>query len=301
MRGTRAGIALLIAVALTGYAACGVYGVEADESAVEIVLGRVAARDVLPGIHWSPPPPFGHVIVEKTATSFVMPVGYQFIERAGEAPVSDLWLTSDTNVVTLRLNIQYSLRSLADFALAHEEPRQLLRRAGERATTAFLASEPVDALLTSERQRLAKAVRDRMQVLLADEGVGIDVHSVNIEELGPPFDGGVRASFQDVQNASADRERLIHEAHAYAAQTRAAAEGDSQAERDRAATDRHARIARARGESDRFSALAREHALAPGLTEQRIYLETVDRLLQSAKLFVVEPGRDGKVNLRVVE
>ncbi len=297
----RNGIAALFAVAVALYAAWGIYGVEADESAVEIVLGRVTARDVLPGIHWSPPPPFGNVIVEKTATSFVMPIGYQFIERLGEMPVSDLWLTSDTNVVTLRLNVQYSLGSLADFALAHEQPRQLLRRTGERATTGYLASQPVDALLTSERQRLAVAVRDRMQALLATEGVGIDVQSVNIEELGPPLDGGVRGAFQDVQNASADRERLIHEAHAYAAQTRAAAEGDSQAENDRAATDRHARVARARGESDRFTALAREHAQAPGLTEQRIYLETIDRLLQNAKLYVVEPGREGKVNLRVVD
>jgi hypothetical protein len=55
------------------------------------------------------------IIVDKTATSFVMPVGYQFIERPGEPAMSDLWLTADTNVITLRVNVQYSLQSLADF------------------------------------------------------------------------------------------------------------------------------------------------------------------------------------------
>ena len=296
---TIAAAALVIAAAL--YAAGGIYSVGPDESGVEIVLGRVVARDVLPGVHWNPPRPFGHVVVDKTATSFVMPIGYQFVERPGEQPTSDLWLTADTNVVTLRANVQYSISSLADFSLAQEQPRQLLRRAGERAITAYLAAEPVDALLTSERQRFAAAVRARMQEMLAHANVGIAVQSVSLEELGPPLDGGVRSAFQDVQNASADRERLIHEAHAYAAQRHAEAEGESQVERDRAETDRHSRIASARGESERFSALAREHARAPGLTEQRIYLETVDRLLQRTKLYVVEPGPSGKVNLRIVQ
>jgi len=291
----------LAVLGLVLYASSGLYSVESDESGVEIVLGRVVTRDVLPGIHWNPPRPFGHVVVDKTATSFLMPIGYQFIERPGEAPTSDLWLTSDTNIVTLRANVQYSISSLAAFSLAHEQPRQLLRRVGERVITAYLAAEPVDALLTSERQRFAAAVRQRMEEMLAAEGVGIDVQSVGIEELGPPLDGGVRGAFQDVQNASADRERLIHEAHAYAAQTHAEAEGESQAEADRAATDRHARVAAAHGESERFRAMAREHARAPGLTEQRIYLETVDRLLERAKLYVVEPGPGGKVNLRIVQ
>lgn len=293
-------IPALVALVLAAYAAWGIYGVEPDESGVELVFGRVVSRDVLPGIHWNPPPPFGQVIVDKTATSFVMPVGYQFIERPGEPATSDLWLTADTNVITLRVNVQYSLRSLADFALAHEQPRQLLRRAGERVITSYLAGQPVDAVLTNERQRLAGATLARLQEVLDREGTGIAVQSVSIEELGPPLDGGVRAAFQEVQNSSSDRERVIHEAHAYAAQTRAQAEGEGQAERDRAFTDRHARIEAARGETARFAALAREHARAPGLTEQRLYLESLDRLMPNTKLFVVEPGAGGKVNLRIV-
>lgn len=293
-------IPALLALVLVAYAAWGVYGVESDESGVELVFGRIVSRDVPPGIHWNPPPPFGEIVVDKTATSFVMPVGYQFIERPGEPATSDLWLTADTNVITLRVNVQYSLRSLADFALAHEQPRQLLRRAGERVITSYLAGQPVDAVLTNERQRLAGATRARLQEVLDREGTGIAVQSVSIEELGPPLDGGVRAAFQEVQNSSSDRERVIHEAHAYAAQTRAQAEGEGQAERDRAFTDRHARIEAARGESARFAALAREHARAPGLTEQRLYLESLDRLMPKTKLFVVEPGVGGKVNLRIV-
>jgi membrane protease subunit HflK len=257
----------LSALALAAYATWGVYGVQPDESGVALVFGRVVSRDV---------------------------------ERPGEPATSDLWLTADTNVVTSRVNLQYSVNSLADFALSHEAPRQLLRRAGERVLTSYLAGQAVDAVLTNERQRLAVVMRDRLQEVLDREGVGIAVQSVSIEELGPPLDGGVRSAFQEVQNSSSDRERAIHEAHAYGAQTRAQAEGESQAVRDRAYTDRHARIEAARGEGARFSALAREHDRAPGVTEQRLYLESIDRLMPKIELYVVEPGTGGKVNLRII-
>jgi membrane protease subunit HflK len=291
---------ILAALALVAYCGAGIYSVEPDESGVAIVLGRVVARDVLPGIHWNPPRPLGKVVVEKTATSFIMPIGYQFIERPGDIPVSDLWLTSDTNVITLRMNVQYSVSSLADFALGQEQPRQLLRRAGERMVTAYVAGRPVDSLLTSERQKLAMGVRTGLQEILDAQRAGISVQSVSIEELGPPLDGGVRAAFQEVQNSSADLERSIHEAHAYAAQLEASADGERQTEIERAETDRHTRIEVARGEGDRFLALAREHARAPGITEQRLYLEMLDRLLPATDLYVVEPGKNGKVNLRIV-
>jgi membrane protease subunit HflK len=288
------------ALAVAVYVATGIYSVDPDETAVEMLLGRVVTREVLPGIHWNAPVPLGKVVIEKTATSFVMPIGYQFIERPGEPTVSDLWLTADTNVIALRVNVQYSVRSLAEFALAHEQPRQLLRRAGERVTTAYVAGRPVDTVLTSERQRLGMAIRQGLQAVLDHEDTGIAVQSVSIEELGPPLDGGVRAAFQEVQNAISDRERVVHEAHAYAAQENARAQGEGEAERERAYTAKHAREEAARGESDRFRALAREHAHAPGLTEQRLYLETLDRLIPETDLYVVEPGEDGKVNLRIV-
>ncbi len=120
------------AAACSRWLAAGVYSVESDQSGVAFVLGRVVGRDVLPGIHWNPAWPIGRVVVEKTATNFTMPVGYRLLEQPGAAPISDLWLTGDTNVVTDALDIQYSVKSLADLLLAHESPRELLRRAGER-------------------------------------------------------------------------------------------------------------------------------------------------------------------------
>jgi membrane protease subunit HflK len=290
--GALAGAALL-------YAGLGLYGVEADESGVAYVLGRAVGRDVLPGMHWNPPWPLGRIVVAKTATNFVMPVGYRIDPRAGP-PVSSLWLTGDTNLVTVRLNVQYSIRSLADFTIGHEDPRELLRRTAEAALTNFLMGEHVDAVLGAKRSDLSVSVREAVQQALDREGVGVSVQSVTVEELAPPQTGGVRGAFQDVQSASADRERLALEARAYRRQILAEADGEAERLRSDAQAVRHRRIELARGDAARFRSIAQEHDRAPEVTEQRLYLETLERILPGLQTYVVETGGEGHVNLRVV-
>jgi membrane protease subunit HflK len=273
--------------------------VEADESAVAYVFGRAVDRDVLPGMHWNPSWPFGRVVVAKTATNFVMPVGYRIDPTTGP-PISSRWLTGDTNLVTVRLNAQFSLRSLADFTIAHEDPRELLRGTAESALTSFLMGERVDGVLGARRAELSTAVRTAVQEALDREGVGVSVQSVTVEELAPPQNGGVRGAFQDVQSASADRERLALEARAYRRQTLAEAEGEASRLRSDAQAARHRRIELARGDASRFHSLAVEHDRAPEVTEQRLYLETLERLLPGLQTYIIQKGAEGHVNLRVV-
>jgi len=229
-----------------------------------------------------------------------MPIGFRFAERSDLAAVSDLWLTGDTNIVTIQLTVQYTVASLADFELNHENPRQLLRRSGERALTRWLIGQGIDGVLTTERHALESAVHRGMQKLLDAERSGIEVQSLSIRELAPPLQGAVRTAFQEVQNANADRERTIHEAHAYRAQIVAEAAGETEKIVSLARSDRHARIELARGNTQRFVALAREHARAPAVTEERLYLETIDRLLPTMETYIVDPAKNGKVNLRIV-
>ncbi len=281
------------------YAALGFYSVESDESAVAFRFGQVAASDVLPGIHWNVPWPFGSVVVEATTTNFTMPVGYRLQRRPGVEPISDLWLTGDTNIISARLRIQYRISSLTRFVLAHEHPREIVRRGGERVVTQFLLSGGVDGVLTNRRADLLATVKLGAQLHLDALNAGVEIQSVSIDELAPSAQGGVRGAFQDVQNAILDKQRMIHDANAAAAQTLAEARAEAQTIVSLAKADEHQRIQTARGESQRFLALAAEHAQAPRLTEERLYLETVERILPLMETFIVEPGPDGTVNLRV--
>jgi modulator of FtsH protease HflK len=289
----------LVPVVLAAWIAAGVYSVESDQSAVAFVVGRAIDRDVLPGIHWNPAWPVGRVVVEKTATNFTMPIGYRLLEQPGAPPISDLWLTGDTNIVTGRLDVQYRIRSLGDFLLAHTAPRELLRQVGEAALSQYLVSEGVDEILTTKRRELAEFVRAQVQKVLDAHGVGIEVLAVSVQELAPPLQGDVRTAFQEVQNGSADRERTVFEARSYEAQVTAEAKGEAQRRVAEAEADRHRRIEIASGEAERFAKVAKEHDRAPELTEQRIYLETIERILPKLETYVVEPGPGGRVNLRI--
>ena len=294
----RFGVAPLL---LVGWLFAGVYSVESDQSAVAFVLGRAVGRDVLPGIHWNPAWPIGRVVVEKTATNFTMPIGYRMLDQPGAPPISDLWLTGDTNVVTGRLDIQYSIKSLADLLIAHESPREVLRRAGERVFAEYLVSEDVDAILTTKRREMTEFVRQGVQQIVDEHGLGIQIQAVAVQELAPPLQGEVRSAFQEVQNATADRERAVFESRAYKAQVVAEAQGEAQRRVAEATSDRHRRIEIASGEAARFGAIAREHDRAPGVTEERLYLETLERILPRLQNYVVEPGSAGRVNLRVTQ
>ena len=285
---------------LAGWLALGIYNVESDESAVAYFLGKAVGRDVLPGIHWNPPWPLGQVVVARTATNFLMPVEHG--EPAGGAPrgSESLWLLGDTNVVVGRLGIQYSIGSLTRFEVSHEDPRELLRRAGRRIATRFLAGESVDAALTTRRNELLDTVQRHVQSILDDHGSGIEIQSVNVEALAPPEQGGVRQAFQEVQSALADKERVVDEARADRAQILAEAEGEAEHRVTQAEAASHRRVEIAKGEGERFRRLAVEHRKTPRLTEERLYLETIEEILPRMDTYVVQAGRGGKVNLRVV-
>lgn len=288
------------AVVLAGWLALGIYNVESDESAVAYVFGKAVGRDVLPGIHWNPPWPLGRVVVARTATNFLMPVEHRGPAGTVTGASESLWLLGDTNVVVGRLGIQYSIRSLTRFELSHEDPRELLRRAGRRIATRFLAGESVDAALTTRRNELLDTVQRRVQAILDDHGSGIEIQSVNVEALAPPEQGGVRQAFQEVQSALADKERVVDEARADRAQILAEAEGEAEHRVTQAEAARHRRVEIAKGEGERFRRLAREHRKTPGLTEERLYLETIEEILPRMDTYVVQSGPEAKVNLRVV-
>ena len=288
------------AILLAGYLALGIYNVESDESAVAYVLGRAVGRDVLPGIHWNPPWPWGRVVVAKTATNFLMPVEHREPAGAEGSASESLWLLGDTNVIVGRLGIQYSIRSLTGFEVSHEDPRELLGQAGRQVVTRFLAGENVDAALTTRRNDLLDAVQRQVQAILDDHGTGIEIQSVNVRVLAPPEQGGVRQAFQEVQSALADRERMADEARADRAQVLAEAEGEAEHRVAQAQAARHRRVEIAKGEGERFRRLAREHRKTPRLTEERLYLEAIEEILPRMETYVVQSGPDGKVHLRVV-
>jgi membrane protease subunit HflK len=208
------------------------------------------------------------------------------------------WLTGDTNVIQIRAKVNFRVGDLATYLFGSERPEDVLRLVIGAGFTEAASALPVDDLLTSGRLALIERVRARAQERLDAWGVGLQVLAVNLEAVEPPQP--VVAAFQDVQNARADRERLVSEAEAYASGLLPVARGEADRTVNDAISFRDQRVNAARGDAERFTQLAAEHRRAPAILERRLYLETAERVLPRVRRYVLDPGGAG-LPVRIVE
>ena len=183
--------------------------------------------------------------------------------------------------------------------ITSEGPAELARYLAGSALTETTSRMGVDALLTSGRLEAIEQVRARTQELLDAWAIGVEVLSLNLESVDPPAD--VVAAFQDVQNARADRERMVSEAETYANGILPVARGQAEESISRARGVRDERLGRARGDAARFVALEAEHRHSPALLEQRLYLETAERVLPRVRRYVMSAGPNSAVSLRIIQ
>jgi membrane protease subunit HflK len=293
---------MLVLGALLAYLATGFYTVPTTSLAVTRSFGAIVDATVPPGVHWWWPWPIGRVDRAEVTRSFTMPVGYLAVEDArGILPDPSIanWLTGDTNILQLRARVNFRIADPAKYLFGAEQPSQILRFVAGSAFTEAASALPVDDLLTSGRLAFIERVRSRTQALLDRWGIGLEVLTVNLESVEPP--PLVISAFQDVQNARADRERLVSEAQTYANGLVPVARGEAERKISEALTFEDQRVNRARGDAGRFASLAAEHRHAPKLLEQRLYLEMAERVLPRVKRYVLDPGGDGALPIRIIE
>jgi modulator of FtsH protease HflK len=241
----------------------------------------------------------------EVARTFSMAMGVRPQAKPGatgndlDDPIESRWVTGDTNILHLRSKVSWRIAEPGPFLLRTKDPERLLRVAVGAAFTASASGLPVDDILTSGRLLLREQVQRRAQAMLDDWNVGVQVLSVNLDGVDAPVP--VVKAFQEVQNARADRERLVSEAEAYANTTVPVARGEAQKTLLEAQGWEDQRLNAARGDADRFARLAAEHAHHPALLEKRLYLETAERVLPRVKRYVLEPGGSGSMPIRILE
>ena len=287
------GLALLVLIAVYGVA--GFYVVDTDEQAVVRRFGAIAAR-VGPGMHYRLPWPVDQVDIVKTTS--VMKTGVGFRLAAGEQVVGMELLTGDTNILNVALVLQYVIRSPADFLFRIEDPDTLIGNLAETVLTETVIGTAVDDVLTTGRLALQERVKTETQAMLDRYRSGIQITSSNIMAIA--LDPSVAASFQEVTDAMADREKSRNEARIYANNLIPKARGEAHALIREAHAYKQQRVAEAIGNTKRFLALLEEYEKAPEITRERLYLEAMERILPEVQIYVIDTEK-GRVplNLRV--
>jgi membrane protease subunit HflK len=286
---------------LLTYLATGIYTVPTTSLAVTRSFGRVVDPAVPPGVHWWWPRPIGAVAVAEVTRTWTLPIGFLMTEDVRGIPPSPAisrWLTGDTNIIQLRAKLNYRIADPVKYLYSSERPVQALSLIAGSAFTEEASRLPVDELLTSGRLALIDRVVGRIQQQLDSFGLGLQVLTLNLESVDPP--SPVVQAFQDVQNARADRERKISEAQSYANGLLPVARGEAEKKLNEALAFEDRRVNAAHGEAERFTKLAAEHRRSPFILEERLYLDTVERVLPRVRRYVLDRG-DAGMPIRMLE
>ena len=262
----------LIILAIVGWALSGVYTLDEKERGVVLRLGKVNDEILLPGLHWNPP------IVDQVMFESVTDV--KSIQHNSEM------LTEDENIVKVNMQVQYVVSDVKEYLLRVSNPVQSLYQSTESALRHEVGSALMNDVLTSGRAELGIKVKERIQIYMNRYTTGIEVTQVVIDETAPP--DAVRAAFDDVIKAREDEVREKNEATAYANQVVPEARGEAQRLVEQALGDKERVIARARGEAARFNALYAEYELAPEVTRERLYLDTMEAVMSNSTKVMVD-------------
>jgi membrane protease subunit HflK len=131
-------------------------------------------------------------------------------------------------------------------------------------------------------------VRDIIQSTLDSYKAGLTVNAVSIEDAAPPRE--VADAFDEVQRAEQDEDRFVEESNQYSNQKLGGARGQAAQIREEAAAYKNRVVQEAQGEAKRFISVYDEYAKAPDVTRKRIYLETMEKVLQDSNKVIVGDG-----------
>ena len=286
---------LVVAVVGLAWIGSGLFVVDKMEHGVVMVLGEITRDRVPPGLHYAPPWPVGRVATVNTSANHTMSVGFKLRDMVLDIPTpaaESRWLTGDTNIVEVRMVVQYRATDPTAYLFAADDPDGLVRHAGEATVTDLLGHREVDELLTHGRIQLIADGKVAIQRQLDDWGSGITITAVNFESIDPPRE--VVDAFHDVQTAEANSKRMRQDAAAYANTILPEARGEASQLLSEARSDREARVAAATGWSHSFEQLVAAQRLAPRATRTRLYLETVETALARTTNTVLSPKQSGE-------
>jgi len=294
------GFALLALAAIALWGASGFFRVEPDELGVVLRFGK-EVREVQPGLNYHLPYPIETVLTPKALRVNKIDIGMRdlAIGRRGSAESSDvpeesLMLTGDENIVDVDFSVLWKIKptGVGDYLFNIQFPEGTVKAVAESAMREVIGRSEIQPILTGARQVTETAVQDLMQKTLDQYGAGVFVQQVQLQKVDPPSQ--VIDAFRDVQAARADLERSINEAQTYANRVIPEARGNVAKIIQAAEAYRQQTVAEATGQTSRFNQIYNQYKKAPEVTRQRMYLETMERVLGNTDKLIVDSKAGGQ-------
>jgi membrane protease subunit HflK len=279
-------VGIIIVIIIGLWLASGFVIVQEGQVAVVTKFGKYT-KTLPPGLQWRLPYPIESHQTVNISQLRTFEVGYRGTARNKVLPES-LMLTTDENIVDLQFVVQYRLMSTGapDYLFKTSQPDESVRQASETAMREIVGKKPMDFVLYSGRTEVATEVQKLAQSILDRYQTGIQISTVAIQNVQPPEQ--VQAAFDDAVKAGQDRERQINEGNAYSNKVLPEAQGQVARMLQEAEGYRATVVGDAEGDTARFTSIETEYAKAPDITRERMYLSTMQQILQNTSKIMID-------------
>ena len=300
-------IALGIIFLLAIWGVSGFYVVDAKQQGVVLRFGKYS-HTTGPGLHYHLPYPIEQVFKPDVMQENRIEIGFRTIEgkktplnssvnnlaennKTIEIPEESSMLTGDENIVDIYFTVTWKIKNAADFLFNVNNPENTVRIAAESSMRDIVAQTPIQDIMTEKRNDVQIKVQENLQKLLDVLQAGVSITVVQMQDVNPP--APVSDAFYDVQRAKADRERVKNDAEAYRNNILPTARGDAARIVQDATAYKEQKINLATGTASRFLAMLAEFERNPSITSKKIYLDTMEGIMQQANKIIIDPKLTG--------
>ncbi len=283
----------------------GVYVIPPDQIGIIQRFGRKLVPQDDPGIHYKLPWPIDKLTRVQSRRVRVVEIGFRTNAASSEAepatyewnaqhrsgrfqkvPDESLMLTGDQNMIELNATVHYDLARPDEFVFGQLDGEATVRAAAESVVQSAVTSASLDDVLTTGRSSIERRVQRELQTRLDRYRTGIRILGVRLEDVHPSLE--VVDAFRNVSGAFEEKNRVINEAEGYRNEQVALARGNAKASLADAQGYAAARTNRAVGDASRFGQRESAYRAAPGPTETRLYLETIEQVLPAKRKLIVD-------------
>jgi len=287
-------LAVLIAVIwfLSGF-----FIVNPAEEAVILRFGKYL-EVLTPGLHWIPRVVDQRYLVDVQKIYSFSLEGDFLTKSSDQNDLQNPYTQFDTikkiselsdqskNLVNVELTVQYRIKDPLAYLFNVVGPDGTIKSVAASALSDVVGQMKLDEVLTTGREMLSAGTMNRIKEILLSYNTGLEVIAVTLRKVQAP--NQVRAAFNDVNRADQDKATYIQQAQAYASRVIPLAQGqaartlaDANAYQQKVTLNAQAHIAK-------YQALLKAYTASPEVTKQRMYFETMQKILQKTSKIVVD-------------
>jgi membrane protease subunit HflK len=268
------------------------YTVPSDSVAVVQRFGKYL-QEIPPGLHFKLPMGIDTATIVPVKRQLKQEFGFETpgatdgfqSPRPRDATKETQMVTGDLNAALVEWVVQYRISDPVKFLFEVREPSETLRYVSESVMREVVGDRTVDEVITIGRQEIESEALTKMQALSTKYAMGLSIDQVQLKNINPPLP--VQESFNEVNQAQQEKEKLINEARRDYNKVVPLAEGEKDQRIREADGYRLKRINEAEGDTARFNALFAEYTKAPEVTRRRIYLETLQDIMPGIRSKII--------------